>query len=159
MHRLLSAALLIACIGANSQPMMFVRPFLGTWSCRSVNEAGNATRGNITYSTLAGTDTLAFVFNAPGYEVTGYIGYDGKLGRFFEVGSDSSGGSWTQLGSVLPSGMLAFAGHAMYGATSSRTRETEGMPDPAHLRDHTEMQAGGKWTDADNMTCTKTKGR
>lgn len=157
MYRLFSATLLSACIGANSQPMSLVRPFLGTWSCRSVNEAGSATRGSITYSTLSGTNTIAFVFDAPGYEVTGYIGYDGKLGRFFEVGSDSTGGSWTQLGSLLPSGMLSFVGHAMYGATSSRTRETEGMPDPAHLRDHTEMQQGDRWTDADDMTCTRAK--
>ncbi|MDQ2926362.1 MAG: hypothetical protein M3R43_12535 [Acidobacteriota bacterium] len=46
---------------------------------------------------------------------------------------------------------------AMCGATSSRARETEGMPDPAHLRDHAEMQQGGRWTDADNMICTRAK--
>lgn len=45
----------------------------------------------------------------------------------------------------------------MCGATSSRARETEGMPDPAHLRDHAEMQQGGRWTDADNMICTRAK--
>jgi len=147
------SVLLTAASTRAADPLANIRYLVGNWSCVSKSAEG-AENSKASFRTTFAPNVLAYAFEAPDYSATGYLGYDSKTHRYFDVYSDLFGGTARETAVATSGAQLTFAGMGQYDAKPFAVRETI-THIGAKMEDRSEMQTRKTWTLQADSTCSR----
>lgn len=145
--------------GDSSSEMSSMPPshnyMLGTWDCtvKLAAMAGNPAttdHGKLTVS-VAPAMTLRSHVQAKDYMSDGYEGYDSKTKTHWITNADTTG----IVSLETSKDGKVFIGTSWEVGTATPTRDTRSMISQTKIRDITELEENGKWSQIANTICTK----
>lgn len=128
---------------------------IGSWNCTVALAAmmGNPVstdHGKLTFS-VTPNKTIHSHVAAADYAQDSYYGYDAKTKTHWTVSADTQGVIVTE----TSKDGVTFIGTSMAGGMSTPTRDTFTHPSASTIRDVTQIEMKGKWTQLAIADCTK----